>query len=58
MNCMEGAERICPLCGKKFTVLAAAQYAYRRTRKGRPVYLCSYGCSTKFDEAKRNGKKQ
>ena len=45
----------CPVCGKRFSITVQELWAFKRYRnRGRRpnfrIYLCSYGCTTKYDK--------
>lgn len=46
-------EKTCPVCGKIFTIPALKYYTYKRTRQGKPIYLCSWTC---FEKDRRRGR--
>ena len=43
------SEKICPQCGKNFTVLYPSEWAYRRGKVGHVIYLCSWKCLRAWD---------
>lgn len=43
------SEKVCPICGKHFTVLWPGQWAYKRGREGMRSYLCSWKCLRAWD---------
>ena len=48
----------CPVCGKRFRIPAeTAAWTYTIKKKGRPVYICSWGCKRKT-EVMNDGKLQ
>ena len=52
-----GAYKTCPSCGKEFFVPLLDDWAYKRYRKNIThdrIYLCSWSCLRKFDEANPN----
>lgn len=44
------SEKVCPICGKHFTVLWPGQWAYKRGREGMRSYLCSWKCLRAWDD--------
>lgn len=63
MNPGFGDDKVCPICDKKFFVVWAPEYVYKRTgivpkeirrklHSGRTAtyYFCSYSCTKKFDD--------
>lgn len=45
---ISGNEKTCPICGKHFVVQSLQLYAYKRTKRGKPVYMCSWSCLEKY----------
>ena len=44
----------CPVCGKRFYVTSLSDWVFKRRIKQKAtalLYLCSYGCSRKHDQA-------
>jgi hypothetical protein len=42
-------EKVCPQCGRNFTVLYPGEWAYKRGRVGHIIYLCSWKCLRAWD---------
>ena len=44
----------CPLCGKMFYITSLGDWVFKRRIKQKAtalLYLCSYGCSRRYDQA-------
>lgn len=53
----------CPVCGKAFCIHSEGSWVYKRRifRRKKPqnitLYMCSYGCSRKYDQVFQSKKK-
>lgn len=47
-NEMEGYRRRCPICGADFWIVA--EWTYKKRKKGKWIYFCSWKCLGKDEE--------